>query len=88
MTLFSLPDIDDFINKQELSHEKVCAFLQQASALARLAMTSSFAEQDEECQHEYLWALSDLLEEAKTLHQKTLEGWYKQFRTDILETLK
>jgi hypothetical protein len=82
MTTLSLPDLADFINKQQLSHEKVCAFLQQASAISRVAMTASFAEQNEVCQHDYLWALADVLEEAKTLHQKTLEGWYKNFRTD------
>jgi hypothetical protein len=80
MTTTSLPDVTTFINQQLLDHEQVSGCLAKAEAMAYIAMTDSFAEQVEEHQRNYLWALRDLLTEAEQLHGELLSKWYKYER--------
>jgi len=82
MTITSLSDVTPFINQQLLDHEQVSGFLAKAEAMAQVAMTDSFAEQTEEQQRNYLWALRDLLTEAEQLHGILLNKWYMHYKKD------
>ena len=77
MTKSSLNDLSALINQQMQQYETLSAYLSQAEALAEVALTNGFMEQEEATQRQYLWALRDILSSALSLNEKLLHLWLK-----------
>lgn len=68
----SLNDLSRLINQHLYQYETLASFLAKAEALAEVAMSNGFLEQEEDTQRNYLWALRDLLAEADQINEKQL----------------
>jgi len=78
MTANSLNALFQFINEQSYQREELAAYLCQSVALVKMALTRCFQEQEEDEQHDYLWAVSNLLDSAKTQNEAQLAELMKQ----------
>ncbi len=72
MTTHSLNDLCQFINQQSYQREELAVYLCQSVALVKMALTKCFQEQEENEQHDYLWAVSNLLDTAKDQNEAQL----------------
>ena len=77
MTTTSLNDLLTLINQQLYQYENLASHLCKAEALAEVAMSNGFLEQDEATQRNYLWALRDLLTDANQINEKQLSQWMR-----------
>ena len=83
MTDASLNDLLTLINQQLLQYEALSAYLSKAEALAEVALTNGFIEQEEDTQRHYLWAIRDLLTEAYLLNEKLIHIWLRNHHVSI-----
>lgn len=81
MTSYSLNDLREFINEQSYQREELAAYLCQSVALVKMAMTKCFQEQEDTEQHDYLWAVSNILDSAKAQNEEQLDNLIKQVPT-------
>ena len=77
MTTNSLIDLVTLINKDLFQYETLASHLCKAEALAEVALSNGFFEQDEAIQRNYLWALRDLLTDANQINEKQLSQWMR-----------
>jgi hypothetical protein len=75
METINLNQVVKFIHQQVNENELLSSQLCKAKALAEVAMGNSFLAQDETTQHNYLWALRDLLKDADQLNEQQLSDW-------------
>ncbi len=80
MTTYSLNDLVSLINKDLLQYEMLASHLSKAEALAEVAMSNGFFEQDEATQRNHLWALRDLLTDAAQLNENQIMKWMRHIR--------
>ena len=78
MTTNSLNDLCQFINEQSYQREELAAYFCQLAALVKVALTACFQEQEESDQYDYLWAVSNLLDAAKTQNEAQLQALMTQ----------
>jgi hypothetical protein len=88
MTSYSLNDLCQFINQQSYQREELAVYLCQSVALVRMALTQCFQEQEESEQHDYLWAVSNLLDSAKTQNETQLTELMTQAKALLDEQAK
>jgi len=80
MTTNSLNDLVTLINKDLFQYETLASHLCKAEALAEIALTNGFFEQDEAIQRNYLWALRDLLTDATQLNENQIMEWMRHLK--------
>ena len=73
----SLNDLLRLINQQLYQYETLASYICKATALAEVAMSNGFLEQDESTQRNYLWALRDLLTDADQLNEQQISKWMR-----------
>ena len=81
MTNNSLNDLCQFINEQSYQREELAAYLCQSAALIKMALSRCFLEQEDDDQHNYLWAVSNLLDAAKVQNEAQIKGLMAQEAT-------
>lgn len=80
-----------FINQQLCHKETLASHLSKAEALAEIAMTNDFLDQDETVQRRFLWTIRDLLTDAEQLNEQQISDWMehlKNFDDDLTSILE
>lgn len=73
----SVTDVFPLINQQIAHLEKLSELVSKAEALAQIALDEHFLSYPPSTLHYYLWALSDIIENAITLNEAALSGLLK-----------
>jgi hypothetical protein len=68
----SVNHLHDLINRQIDYQEDLSDCLSKADALAKLALGNDFFECQNEIQQNFLWALNDIIDNAKVINEQTL----------------
>jgi hypothetical protein len=68
----SLTHLISLINQQVDAQEKLNEHLAKAEALAQITITTEFLELSESIIYNHLWALSDIISQAKDLNEQSL----------------
>lgn len=72
MAIDSVNEVLSLINNQIEFHEKIQEILMKAEALSHISTTECFFDCDRAVMHPYLWMLSDLISNAKTISDESL----------------
>lgn len=65
--------LNEFTSKQQLEyHEMQRNYLSQAEAMIQVALSREFLEFSEHIVHDYLWALSDVIKNARKFNEHSL----------------
>lgn len=78
MDNLNLNDLLELIDQQKDAGEDVSACLTKAEALINVTLGCDFSDFPEKTIHDYLWALSDIIEKARTLQQASLDSLMKR----------
>jgi hypothetical protein len=81
MATDSLNEFSSFVNQQMLSVEDTNEHLSKASALMEVALRYDFSEFSEKTIHNYLWALSDVIQHAYSCSARSLNDVFEANRT-------
>jgi hypothetical protein len=74
----SLTDLVALINQQANSQEILAECLSKVQALIHVALDDNFLDYENFIINDYLWALSDFIEQAKLLSEESLEALLKK----------
>lgn len=74
----SLTYLLSLINQQVDAQENLNEHLAKAEALAQVAITTEFLELSESIIYNHLWALSDIVSQAKNLNEQSLNFLLRQ----------
>lgn len=80
MTPDNLNEFSLFINQQMLSSESINEHLSKASALMQIFLHYDFSEFSQKTIHDYLWTLSDMIENAYTHNIKSLNDIFAAYK--------
>lgn len=69
----SLTDMMSLLNQQIATQEALANYLHKAKALTTVTLGINFLEYDNVTLHDYLWTLSDLIEDASILSEEILK---------------
>jgi len=72
-----LPDYLPWINQQIASQESLLEYLFKAEAMVNVILGSNFPTFSAVTLHDYLWGLSDIVEQAKFLNEGLLDALIK-----------
>ena len=76
------------INEQSYQREELAIYLRQSAALIKMALSQCFQEQEEHEQHDYLWAISNLLDTAKVQNEAQIKELMAQEATLLAQQVK
>ena len=72
-----LPDYLPWINQQISSQETLLEYIFKAEAMLNVILGSNFPDLSVVTLHDYLWGLSDIVEQAKFLNEGLLDALIK-----------
>lgn len=73
----SVNHLIDLINQQIDYQEDLSDCLSKAEALVRITLFNDFYEFSDEIKHNFLWVLSDIIENTKVIHEEALKRLFE-----------
>ncbi len=73
----NLPDYASLLNEQVIVLELMLSLHHKADSLLETALNTDFLQNPTSVIHDYLWILSDVTKEAKTLNEDLLDAIFK-----------
>lgn len=73
----SVSQLSSLINQQIDIQENLAEYLYKAEAIANVALSNDFHDYSPSIIHDYIWALCDLINQAKSLSEKSLDELFK-----------
>jgi hypothetical protein len=78
----SLNHLSNLINQQIDYQDDLSDCLLKAEALSKVLLNNDFFDCSDEIKHNYFWALSDIIDSAKMINEKTLSLLFEKKKAD------